>query len=94
MSANEPSLPTLHTLPGLDAKRHFVEDSTLADVQVIKRIVDDHRSDSPAVAIDPGFVSVVTGEEPIVTRKELWSYYCELLSTSKFGKPNGTGSIL
>jgi hypothetical protein len=84
MSANEPSLPILHTLPGLNAKRHFVED-TLADVPAIKRIVDDHRGESPegdAVAIDPRFVSVVTGEEPIVTRKELWSYYCELLSTS------------
>ncbi len=85
MSAIEPSLPTLpHYLPGLDAKRHFVED-TLADIQVIKRIVDDRRSESPegdAVAIDPRFVSVVKGEEPIVTRKELWSYYRELLNTS------------
>jgi len=90
MSVIEPSLPTLpppsHTLPEVDSKRHLAEDTLPGSVQLVKASVDDAnlvtnsggsegRAGTPLEG--PEFVSSIPDNEPIVTRKELWSYYCE-----------------
>jgi len=81
--SREPSLSTLpHTL---HSKRHVAEDDS---VQVVKTGVDDvnlANSDGPnpgegGIGMsfgEPEFVSSIADNEPIVTKKELWSYYCE-----------------
>lgn len=87
MSVREPGLP--HTFPEVDSKQRLAEDTLSDSVQVVKASVDDANLVTNSDGSNPGggeigtsfggpeFVSSIADNEPIVTRKELWSYYCK-----------------
>jgi hypothetical protein len=77
MAANE----STHSTPAkIDAEQHLVEE-ILVDAQVGKANIDTSRAISSSEGGDskqvdgPKFLSTTSDTEPIVTRKELWSYY-------------------
>jgi hypothetical protein len=85
MAAIESTANLPRTLAKVDAEHHLVE-GILVDAPV-KANPDDSgtvSSNEPGVSkqIDgPVFVSITNDAEPIVTRKELWSYYRAQLNT-------------
>ena len=48
----------------------------------------------PSAEILPKETKVVVDDEPVVTRRELWSYYCESLVGSEIDVLNSTSSVL
>lgn len=88
MPANEPSLPTLpHSLPVVDVEEDDIK-APSGSIEVAKGDVDDRKSRSlegergggDVGGAGPLFVSSISKDEPIVTRQELWSYYCAYMS--------------
>lgn len=50
-----------------------------SSVDLVNEPEDEGNKDSTAPRTGVTFVSSIRKDEPIVTRKELWSYYCEFL---------------
>lgn len=66
-----------HTPAKVDVEPHLMENSEPSNKRIAadSEVVDLSGGTGSKQANDPEFVSTTNDAEPIVTRKELWSYY-------------------
>lgn len=74
----------ISNLSKADTGRHLIEEILVyspvgANTAESSRVLGPNEADgTKQQPNDPQFVHTATDDEPIVTRKELWSYYCAL----------------